>query len=316
MTLNIGIAIPEDHVTQKCSMFGVTGTGKSNGIGVMLEEYCKRKLPFVCIDVLGAHYGLAEKYRVVIYGGKKGEELETFNGRFMANVIFGGDEHKLSFIFDLSEWNDFEMQEWMAEFLDEIFMLHSKNRVPRHIFVEEAEVFFPQNGYDSSKASLLAGNKVMKRGRALGLGMTLISQRPQDVNKKTLSQSQCNFLLHLEGVPEMKVVREMLRSEEKEKRDELLKIVTNAKKGECLLYSPQWIGEPIPFKFRLRETFHAGYTPEFGVEIKEPELSYQIKPKLVEESNESNTTDQPLSNGKIVIGISLGVILYWLTSIT
>ena len=60
-----------------------------------------------------------------------------------------------------------------------------------------------------------------------------------------------------------------------------------------------------------------GRYTESGVEIEEPESSHQINPKTVQESNESNTTNQPMSNGKIfVIGTSLAVILYWVTSIT
>jgi len=60
-----------------------------------------------------------------------------------------------------------------------------------------------------------------------------------------------------------------------------------------------------------------GRYTEFGVEIEEPESSYQIKPKIVEESNESNTTNQPMSNAKVlVIGGTLAMILYWVTSVT
>jgi len=318
LTLNIGIEIPEDHITQKCSMFGVTGTGKSNGLGVILEEYCKNNLPFVVVDVLGAHYGLAEKYEVIIYGGKKGTVLDKeVKGNYYAHIVYNA---KSSVIFDLSEWNDFEMQLWMAEFLDELFKLHGMNRVPRHIFVEEAEVFFPQNGYDESKKSLLAGNKVMKRGRALGLGMTLISQRPQDVNKKTLSQAQAHFLLHLEGVPEMKVVNEMLRSESADNRKLLVNKVTKAQKGECLLYSPQWMGKNNLFKFRLRETFHAGYTPEVGKEVIEPKLNHLVEPVIVEKEEGHDGTDKvdkALSNRSIfIIGAILAIMMYWVTSVT
>lgn len=293
-------------------MFGVTGTGKSNGGGVFLEEYGKKKMPYVMLDVGGAHYGIAEKYPVAIYGGKKGEPLDKINGAYMANVVYNS-ENFLGFIFDFSEWNDFEMQEWGASFGNEIFRLHSEGRKPRHIFVEEAEVFCPQNGYDSSKISLLAFNKIMKRGRAIGLGMTLISQRPQDVNKKTLSQSQANFLLHLEGVPEMKVVHAMLRSETKEVRNDLIKMITDAKKGECLLYSPQWIGKNTKFKFRKRETFHAGYTPELGEEVVEPELVKQVKPKIVDGTKE----EEPETNRSMIMagGIILGLIMFVVSTI-
>jgi len=54
-----------------------------------------------------------------------------------------------------------------------------------------------------------------------------------------------------------------------------------------------------------------------GVGIEEPESSYQISPRVVEESNESNTANQPMSKGKVlVIGIGIAVFLYLVTSTT
>ncbi len=61
----------------------------------------------------------------------------------------------------------------------------------------------------------------------------------------------------------------------------------------------------------------AGKLDEMVVKITGPESSHQIKSKIVQESNESNPTNRPMSNGKVlVIGTSLAVILYWVTSIT
>ncbi len=67
--MNIGIELPEQYVTQKCAILGVTGSGKSYGAGAIIEEFLKEKIPFVLLDVMGAHYGLAERFNIVIYGG-------------------------------------------------------------------------------------------------------------------------------------------------------------------------------------------------------------------------------------------------------
>ncbi len=192
-----------------------------------------------------------------------------------AEAIF---EVNNSVIFDVSHWNDFQTQEFMAIFLQKLFTLHSHKKTPRHIFVEEAEVVFPQTGFDSSKQSLLAGNKIMKRGRSFGLGMTLITQRPQDVNKKTLSQSQCTFILHMEGIQELEVVNKMLRNEPN--KVELLDGILKYQTGDCLLYSPAWLKRIEKFRFRKRETYHAGDTPELGKEVIEPSL-IQVPPLVV-----------------------------------
>lgn len=307
--LEIGVKIPREYITQKCAILAVTGSGKSYGVGSILEEFCKQNMPFVMFDVMGAHWGLAEKYPVAIFGGRKGSQLDKADGVPLAKYVFDTDERV---IFDLSEWNDFEMQKFVAEFLHEIFRLHGEERKPRHIFVEEAEVFFPQQNYESSRESLLAGNKVMKRGRSFGLGMTLITQRPQDVNKKTLSQSQCTFILHMEGLQEMEVINKMLRNDpnKREHLDEVLKF----QKGECLLYSPSWLGEVKRFKFRKRETYHAGDTPSLdGNEVEPTIIKYERKPLEVEEEKKEEVPNEELQRKKINTGallvIGAGILL-------
>jgi len=292
--LNVGIELPREYVTQKCAILGVTGSGKSYGAGAIIEEFLKEHIPFVLLDVMGAHYGLAEKYEIHIYGGSKGHPLDSAKGVQFAELVF---LHDSSMIFDVSHWNDFQTQLFVAEFLQRLFSLHSEKKTPRHIFIEEAEVVFPQTGFDNSKLSLLAGNKIMKRGRSFGLGMTLITQRPQDVNKKTLSQSQCTFILHMEGLQEMEVVNKMLRNVDNDQRQSLLKRILEFKQGECMLYSPSWLNKIKEFKFRKRETYHAGDTPELNKTVVEPTLQQTtplVFPTPQQDDEEGKPNEPPI----------------------
>jgi len=311
--LNVGIELPKEYVTQKCAILGVTGSGKSYGAGAIIEEFLKENIPFVLLDVMGAHYGLAEKFDIVIYGGSKGHELNPESGEDFAEAIFNESR---SVIFDVSHWNDFQTQEFMAVFLQKLFRLHSEKKTPRHIFIEEAEVVFPQTGFDSSKQSLQAGNKIMKRGRSFGLGMTLITQRPQDVNKKTLSQSQCTFILHMEGLQEMEVVNKMLRNVDSDRRQTLLKRILEFKQGECMLYSPAWLNKIEEFKFRKRETYHAGDTPELNKNIVEPILRTSQQLVMLAKPNTTTSDEETLKPSIFVdknIMLSIAVIFAVLT---
>ena len=255
--LNLGgTQLPVDYVTQKAAIMGVTGTGKSVGGGDIMEEMAKKDIPFICLDVLGVHRGIGETFDNVEL--VRVHEYADWDECLVHLTKLINDPTQ-SIMIDLLEWNDDQMQETMAVFLNNLFEVHRGFRTPRHVFIEEAEVFAPQTGYENSKVSLTALNRIMKRGRSVGLGCTLISQRPQDVNKKTLSQSQCTFLLHLEGVLELKVVNEMLKSSKDRKA--LVEKVEKFKQGECLIYSPQWLGKHVVFKFRDKETKHYGETP-------------------------------------------------------
>jgi len=255
--LKIGIELPYNYVTQKGSILGVTGSGKSNGAGCIMEEMAKQDIPFILADVAGAHKGITETYPKVKYVDchDYAEPSEVYHA--MLKLINNPSQ---SFIVDLHHYNDKDMQTVMSWLWVALFDLHSQIRTPRHVFVEEAEVFCPQVNYDNAKTSLMALNRIMKRGRAFGLGCTLISQRPQDVNKKTLSQSQCTFLLNLTGLQELKVVHEILKSDPD--RKELVAKVERFQQGECLIYSPSYLRGNQVFKFRKKETKHYGDTPE------------------------------------------------------
>jgi len=85
--MNIGIELPKEYVTQKGAILGVTGSGKSYGAGAIIEEFLKEKIPFVLLDVMGAHYGLSEKFNILIYGGIKGHPLDPKQGEVFAEAI-------------------------------------------------------------------------------------------------------------------------------------------------------------------------------------------------------------------------------------
>jgi len=301
LTLDIGIDLPEEFVTKKAAYLGITGTGKSVGAGRTMEEMAKKNIPFICLDVLGVHRGIGESYSNVelinVHDYKDWEALFAHLSELISDP-------RQSMMINLLEWNDDMMQKAMAIFMNNLFETHRQLQTPRHLFVEEAEVFAPQQGYEESRESLPSLNRIMKRGRSVGLGCSLISQRPQDVNKKTLSQSQCTFLLHLEGVRELKVVDEMLKSSKD--RKELRQRVEEFKLGECLIYSPQWLGDSIIFKFKNKETKHYGETPDLK------KLDDYVKPPKKETKKEDKRKVTPQ---QLTIGIILGLSLYVVSTI-
>ena len=299
--MNIGIEIPKDYVTQKGACLGVTGSGKSYGIANIMDEFARLDVPFVLLDVMGAHVGIAKHWdNVYLYGGTEGNDLDFREGESFARVIVRDNQ---SIVIDVSHFSDEEMQTFCGDLLHELFRLHMVTKTPRHIFVEEAEVFFPQTHFDNSRHSLLAGNKVMKRGRSVGLGMTLISQRPQDVNKKTLSQAQCTFILHMEGVQELAVVEKILRSHDKDKRIELLSKIEKFQQGQCLLYSPAWLGKVETFKFKERISKHYGDTPKLEDVDKGVSTAQLNKLLSIEEEPKKKEPD------KEPLGKPIGIIL-------
>ena len=74
------------------------------------------------------------------------------------------------------------------------------------VFVEECQEFIPQNPQGEENKMLHAFNRMVKIGRNFGIGMSMISQRPQEVNKKSLNLAEILFAFQMTGPQERKTI--------------------------------------------------------------------------------------------------------------
>ena len=95
----------------------------------------------------------------------------------------------------------FSVQQWAS----------GKNRHPIAIFCDEAHLYIPANtekGIDD--ASLVTFERISKEGRKYGIGLVVISQRPSEVNRTVLSQSNNFIAMRLTNVDDQSVVKRLL----------------------------------------------------------------------------------------------------------
>ena len=59
---------PDLIATGRTCVIGSSGSGKSYTVGVICEELCKNKVPFVIVDIEGEYSGLKEKFEVIWVG--------------------------------------------------------------------------------------------------------------------------------------------------------------------------------------------------------------------------------------------------------
>src|SRR5712664_1707567 len=82
-------ALPDDAVTSTIIILGKKGKGKTFFVGVLEEEFAKHKVPFTVIDPMSAHWGIKEKYQVVIFGGPHADvPLDPSLGTEIADLTF------------------------------------------------------------------------------------------------------------------------------------------------------------------------------------------------------------------------------------
>lgn len=86
-----------------------------------------------------------------------------------------------------------------------------ENRHPIAIFCDEAHLYIPANTEKSiDDASLVTFERISKEGRKYGIGLVVISQRPSEVNRTVLSQSNNFITMRLTNADDQSVVKRLL----------------------------------------------------------------------------------------------------------
>lgn len=259
-----GFSLPAEYVTETGAVLAVRGAGKSTTAAVLAEEMFKAKLPFVAVDPVGSWYGLrASKdgsadggLPIPIFGGDHGDvPLERGGGELIADLVI---DKRLSCVLDLS---GFDSEAAKKEFLLHFARrLYTKNRDPLHLFLEESDDYIPQRPMRDETYLLRAWENIVRRGRARGLGMTMITQRSAAINKTVLTQVGTLFAMRTTSPQDRKAIEEWVKYHGE--RQDILESLSSMKAGEAWVWSPYFLGTVKRIQVRRRETFDSGATPK------------------------------------------------------
>lgn len=265
------LSLPLAYATSRNMCLAQSGTGKSNACVVLAEEMHRVKIPWITIDTKGDWYGIRSnrsgKQRgldVPVFGGEYGDmPLSPLAGSRMAELVAAG---KLMGVLDVS---DFPKPADVSRFLiDFANTLLKKQRTPVHLFLEECSDYLPQGGYRGQIDPLAAAcvgamKRLATKGRFRGIGYTVISQRPAEVNKTVLYQCETLIALRMVGDLDVKWIEGWVKRSSK-RAPELLETLHELENGEGWIWSPGKLKIIERVKFRRRETFDSGAEPEIG----------------------------------------------------
>jgi len=288
--------LPADAVTQTFGILARKGAGKTNTGVVMAEEMLDRKNPIVVLDPLGCWHGLRSDasgtkpgYPILIMGGEHGDvPLTPESGAVVADFLV---KDRVPTILDVSMFGENQMRRFVGEFADRFYRT---NRDAVHWFVDEADEFAPQQASGGEIAKCLgAMQNIVRRGRARGIGVTLISQRSAVLSKSVLTQTECLIALQTTGPQDLKAIGEWIKYHaDAAECERILSTLPRFQRGEAWVYSPGWLGGLQRVKVRARHTFDTSGTPKAGetrrqaktvAEINLDSLSASIR-KTVEEA--------------------------------
>ena len=273
LRISADLTLPDDAVTETFAILAIRGAGKTYTGKVFTEELTKAHHQVVVLDPLGVWWGLrssakgdAKGLPFVILGGDHGDlPLEDTAGEVIANLVV---DQPVPLVLDLSHMRKAAMRRFVAAFLDR---LYHQNREALHLMIDEADLFAPQRPMRDETAMLGAMEDIVRRGRARGLGVTLITQRAAVLHKDVLTQCSTLVALRTSGKQDLDAMDAWVQANgTKEERDTMMSSLAALPTGTAWVWSPHWLAIFKKVRIRLAETFDSSATPKPGQRRVEP----------------------------------------------
>jgi hypothetical protein len=269
------LALPlEDFVTSTQAILAKKGKGKSYTASVQAEELLAAHQQIVVVDPTGAWHGLRSSadgkspgYSIAVLGGEHGDvPLEVTAGEVIGEAI--ATEH-FSAILDLSLFRKAEANRFMGVLLE---TLYRKNRDALHLFIDEADTVAPQKPFGDEARTLGATEDIVRRGRIRGIGCTLITQRPQVLNKNVLSQVDMLTTLGMNHPKDIAAIREWVAVHgDEDKAKQMISELPSLPVGQAWIWAPA-VDLFKHVTIRKRHTFDSGRTPKAGERAVAPKV--------------------------------------------
>ena len=270
------LALSADYVTATAGIFATKGMGKSFLAQVMAEEMLAHDQVIVVIDPTDVWHGLrssvdgkGDGYKILIIGGDYGDlklEPEPGAGTRLGEAIVA---ERFSCVICTDGLDDTRAIRYVREVLETIYR---KNRKPIHVFVDEADIFAPQvSKEEEDYRCTRVLSHVVRRGRKKGIGTTLITQRPAELNASVRAMVEMLFVLGLLHHLDIDAVEKWLRLKKKKRgsnaafelQEEMIDSLDTLQRGDAWVWAPR-LKIHKSFRARGKRTFDSGATPKPG----------------------------------------------------
>lgn len=276
--LSPDVTLSLDAVTQTFAVLGKRGSGKTNTASVLTEQLIKAGLPVVYVDPIGVTWGLRHArdgkhpgLPVIILGGEHADvPLEETGGAVIADFVI---DHRQPAVVDLGLFSKSAQKRFMVDFSER---LYHKNRDALHIMLDECDTFVPQRIDHGGERLVGAINDLVRKGRARGLGVTLISQRPALVNKDVLTQVEVLIAHRMTGPQDRDAIERWIEQNGDRDGDEVLSTLQLLADGDAWVWSPSWLKMLGRTHINLRETFDSSATPKAGARVVAPKKAAEV----------------------------------------
>ena len=257
------LSLPLDAVTQKFAWLGRTGSGKTYATKRMVEQMLRAGAQVVILDGAGVWAGLRlgpKSFKIPVLGGLYGDiPLEPTAGALIADLIVDRDT---SMVLDVSQMTDAERTRFATAFGARFFQRKKAAPSAVHLVLEECQDYVPENQARGEEQMLHEFVRISKQGRSFGIGLSMISQRPQEISKKALNQAECVFAFQMTGPQERKALEFWLSG--KGFDGKLSAILPTLEIGAPHVWSPQWLKISKVVRILPIDSLDTSSTPKVG----------------------------------------------------
>ena len=252
--------------TEVVASLGNRGGGKSNGAALVAEQLLDAGVQVIVLDYVGIWFSLRlepdgktpSRFQIPVLGGPHGDiGLAPTAGAVVAEALA---ERSSSAVLDVSAFSKGDRCRFATDFAEAFFRARKKNPGPVQLLIEESQRFVPQRVQPDQARMLGAFEEIAEVGRNYGIGLHLISQRPQKISKDVLNLADTVFGYRTMGVLERKRIGEWVQEKGAEGRSEVHDELPTLDRGQAIVWSPsrRIFGR---FQIRKKTTYDAGATP-------------------------------------------------------
>jgi predicted kinase len=256
--------------TSVTALLGIRGSGKSTTAGVIAEGLMDAGIPVIVIDQVGPWFGLRlqpdgktpSRFKIPVLGGTHGDiTLSPQAGRQVAEALAASGS---SAVLDISMMRKGERIRFCADFAEAF--IDAKKRKPSAVslILEEAQDVIPQMVQHASPdmaRCLGSFDDIASVGRNFGIGLILLSLRPQKLNKGVLNLSENVFGFRMLGPQERKTIADWVQQKGIAGRTEVAGELPSLKMGTAIVWSPSVFNVYGMHTLAAKTTYDASSTP-------------------------------------------------------
>lgn len=200
-----------DIIQYHLAIIGMTNSGKTNTLSVLIEELSAAGTKVTVVDPEGDYGDLRFGTKALIVGkGRKGNhidiELTPDNAAAAADVMCRYDTPVI--VLDISGFDITVRDEFVLEYVGQLWKNYQQEDFPPHrLIVDEVQIFAPQGPQTASKTLF---KDMMARARKRNLTLGIATQQPQSVDKTVLNQTYIRIFHHVAKGTALKAIRDLL----------------------------------------------------------------------------------------------------------